>query len=123
MFTQTAAEDRVLAYIKKEEMNRPFGTVDIAANLKGAVPKTAPPKILLALAKKKEVVQKAYGRAASHSSIFLIVFNFIILTSGPSPVSLLHVIRRACRVCDNTGKPTSTARVLRVSTRTERHIR
>ncbi|TFK45729.1 TBPIP-domain-containing protein [Heliocybe sulcata] len=43
-------------------MNRPFGAVDVAANLKGAVPKTATQKILLALAEKKEVVQKAYGK-------------------------------------------------------------
>ena len=42
-------------------MNRPFGAVDVAANLKGAVPKAATQKILLALAEKGEVVQKTYG--------------------------------------------------------------
>ncbi|KZT30025.1 TBPIP-domain-containing protein [Neolentinus lepideus HHB14362 ss-1] len=45
-------------------MNRPFGAVDVAANLKGAVPKTTTQKILLALAEKKEVVQKTYGKTA-----------------------------------------------------------
>ena len=43
------------------QMNRPFGAVDVSANLKGAVPKTATQKILVALAEKGEVVQKTYG--------------------------------------------------------------
>ena len=43
-------------------MNRPYGAVDVSANLKGAVPKTATQKILLALAEKGELVQKTYGR-------------------------------------------------------------
>lgn len=43
-------------------MNRPFGAVDVSANLKGAVPKTATQKILLALADKGAVKQKAYGQ-------------------------------------------------------------
>jgi 26S proteasome regulatory subunit (ATPase 3-interacting protein) len=42
-------------------MNRPYGAVDIAANLKGAVPKTAAQKILTALAEKGELAQKTYG--------------------------------------------------------------
>lgn len=42
-------------------MNRPFGAVDVSANLKGSVPKTATQKILLALADKGEVTQKVYG--------------------------------------------------------------
>lgn len=42
-------------------MNRPYGAVDVAANLKGAVPKTATQKILVALAEKGELVQKVYG--------------------------------------------------------------
>ncbi|KAI0755952.1 TBPIP-domain-containing protein [Irpex lacteus] len=54
------AEDKVLEYIKR--MNRPFGAVDVAANLKGAVPKTATQKILVALAEKGELVQKTYGK-------------------------------------------------------------
>ncbi|KAI0790056.1 TBPIP-domain-containing protein [Abortiporus biennis] len=54
------AEDTVLQYIKR--MNRPFGAVDVSANLKGAVPKTATQKILIALAEKGELVQKIYGK-------------------------------------------------------------
>ena len=67
-----AAEDKVLEYIKWvkhisrsssthltsiTQMNRPFGAVDVSANLKGAVPKTATQKILVALAEKGELVQ------------------------------------------------------------------
>jgi len=44
-------------------MNRPFGAVDVAANLKGAVPKTATQKILVALAEKGELTQKLYGKS------------------------------------------------------------
>ncbi|PCH39321.1 TBPIP-domain-containing protein [Wolfiporia cocos MD-104 SS10] len=54
------AEQKVLEYIKR--MNRPFGAVDVSANLKGAVPKTATQKILVALAEKGELVQKTYGK-------------------------------------------------------------
>ncbi|OCH86474.1 TBPIP-domain-containing protein [Obba rivulosa] len=54
------AEDAVLEYLKR--MNRPFGAVDVSANLKGAVPKTATQKILVALADKGEIVQKTYGK-------------------------------------------------------------
>ncbi|KAI0706960.1 TBPIP-domain-containing protein [Earliella scabrosa] len=54
------AEDKVLEYMKR--MNRPFGAVDVAANLKGAVPKTAAQKILVALAEKGELVQKTCGK-------------------------------------------------------------
>ncbi|KAI0725347.1 TBPIP-domain-containing protein [Fomitopsis betulina] len=54
------AEDKVLNYIKM--MNRPFGAVDVSANLKGAVPKAATQKILVALAEKGDVVQKTYGK-------------------------------------------------------------
>ncbi|KAJ3491521.1 hypothetical protein NLI96_g637 [Meripilus lineatus] len=54
------AEDAVLDYMKR--MNRPFGAVDVSANLKGAVPKTATQKILLSLAEKGFVVQKTYGK-------------------------------------------------------------
>lgn len=43
-------------------MNRPYGAVDVSANLKGAVPKTATQKILLALAERGELVQKTYGK-------------------------------------------------------------
>jgi len=44
-------------------MNRPFGAIDVAANLKGAVPKTATQKILVALAEKGELTQKLYGKS------------------------------------------------------------
>ena len=47
------------------QMNRPFGAVDVAANLKGAVPKATTQKILVALAEKGEIVQKTYGRVIS----------------------------------------------------------
>ncbi|EKM80760.1 hypothetical protein AGABI1DRAFT_37902 [Agaricus bisporus var. burnettii JB137-S8] len=43
-------------------MNRPFGAVDVAANLKGAVPKATTQKILLALAEKGELTLKTYGK-------------------------------------------------------------
>ncbi|KAI0731665.1 TBPIP-domain-containing protein [Fomitopsis betulina] len=43
-------------------MNRPFGAVDVSANLKGAVPKAATQKILVALADKGDIVQKTYGK-------------------------------------------------------------
>ncbi|PPQ93676.1 hypothetical protein CVT25_012735 [Psilocybe cyanescens] len=54
------AENAVLDYVKR--MNRPYGVVDVAANLKGAVPKTAVQKVLVALAEKGELIQKVYGK-------------------------------------------------------------
>ena len=45
-------------------MNRPFGAVDISANLKGAVPKATTAKSLAALAEKGAIVQKTYGICA-----------------------------------------------------------
>ncbi|KAI0039642.1 TBPIP-domain-containing protein [Auriscalpium vulgare] len=54
------AEDCILDYITR--MNRPFGAVDVSANLKGAVPKAATQKILIALAEKGAVTQKTYGK-------------------------------------------------------------
>ena len=42
-------------------MNRPYGAVDVSANLKGAVAKSAVQKMLVALAEKGELVQKTYG--------------------------------------------------------------
>lgn len=42
-------------------MNRPYGAVDVSANLKGLVPKAATQKILVSLAEKGELVQKTYG--------------------------------------------------------------
>ncbi|KAI9511924.1 TBPIP-domain-containing protein [Russula earlei] len=55
------AENKVLEYIKR--INRPYGAVDISANLKGAIPKAATQKILLTLADKGQVTQKTYGKA------------------------------------------------------------
>lgn len=49
-------------------MNRPFGAVDVSANLKGAVAKTATQKILVALAEKGELVQKTYGTSQYYIS-------------------------------------------------------
>lgn len=43
------------------QMNRPFGAVDVSANLKGVVPKAATQKIMVALAEKGDLVQKTYG--------------------------------------------------------------
>ncbi|KAG6844385.1 hypothetical protein H0H87_007289 [Tephrocybe sp. NHM501043] len=37
-------------------MNRPYGAVDVAANLKGAIPKAAAQKILIALAEKRKTI-------------------------------------------------------------------
>ncbi|KAF4563451.1 hypothetical protein EYR40_006817 [Pleurotus pulmonarius] len=54
------AEDKILEYMKR--MNRPFGAVDVAANLKGAVAKTVTQKLLVSLAEKGELVQKLYGK-------------------------------------------------------------
>ncbi|KIM22976.1 hypothetical protein M408DRAFT_321683 [Serendipita vermifera MAFF 305830] len=55
------AEDRVLNYLR--EMNRPFGAVDISANIKGAVSKPATQKILVAAAERGEITQKTYGKS------------------------------------------------------------
>ena len=43
-------------------MNRPFGAVDVSANLKGSVPKAAAQKILVALAERGELAQKTCGQ-------------------------------------------------------------
>lgn len=62
-------------------MNRPFGAVDVSANLKGAVPKTATQKILVALAEKGELVQKTYGVCYS----FRAYMRSVILEQGKRP--------------------------------------
>ena len=49
-------------------MNRPFGAVDVSANLKGAVPKAAAQKILVALSERGDLVQKICG---THTSLML----------------------------------------------------
>ncbi|KIL66308.1 hypothetical protein M378DRAFT_75412 [Amanita muscaria Koide BX008] len=43
-------------------MNRPYGAVDVSANMKGAVSKASAQKILVSLAEKGELVQKTYGK-------------------------------------------------------------
>jgi hypothetical protein len=62
-------------------MNRPFGAVDVAANLKGAVPKTATQKILVALAEKGELTQKLYGElylSLQHNLHVLIFYSLSV---------------------------------------------
>jgi 26S proteasome regulatory subunit, ATPase 3, interacting protein len=43
-------------------VNRPFGAFNVTVNLKGAVPKKATQKILVALTEKGELTQKLYGK-------------------------------------------------------------
>jgi len=66
------------------QMNRPYGAVDVAANLKGAVPKTATQKILVNLAEKGELVQKQYGASQFHACIVK-----MLMTSQGKPLSSL----------------------------------
>ncbi|KAI0312723.1 TBPIP-domain-containing protein [Amylostereum chailletii] len=54
------AEDAVLSYMQR--MNRPYGAVDVSANLKGAVPKAATQKILATLSEKGDITAKVYGK-------------------------------------------------------------
>ncbi|KAG6880021.1 hypothetical protein C0992_007818 [Termitomyces sp. T32_za158] len=70
------AEDKVLEYMKS--MNRPYGAVDVAANLKGAVPKATVQKILIALTEKDLLVQKTYGKTT------FFVFNQSNIESVPA---------------------------------------
>ncbi|KAG2093782.1 TBPIP-domain-containing protein [Suillus cothurnatus] len=58
------AKNSDVKVLKVKKMNRPFGAVDVTANLKGAVPKAATQKILVALAEKGEIVQKTYGKTS-----------------------------------------------------------
>ncbi|KAF8485690.1 hypothetical protein JB92DRAFT_2760405, partial [Gautieria morchelliformis] len=51
------------------QMNRPFGATNIFTNLKGAVPKASVQKILVALAKKGVITQKAYHELTKPSYI------------------------------------------------------
>ncbi|KAH8991246.1 TBPIP-domain-containing protein [Lactarius akahatsu] len=74
------AENKVLDYIKR--INRPYGAVDVSANLKGTVPKPATQKILLALAEKGEVTQKTYGMRIHPARIHTIMISIIARASG-----------------------------------------
>ena len=56
-------------------MNRPFGAVDVAANLKGAVPKTATQKILVSLAEKGALTQKTYGTLVLTCASFIVMLR------------------------------------------------
>jgi hypothetical protein len=89
-------------------MNRPYGAVDVSANLKGAVPKTATQKILLALAEKGELAQKTYGRPDCQSLVLntsnLILFRrkdeFFRLQSRKNRI---YAIRQAYRTQERLG--------------------
>ncbi len=64
-------------------MNRPYGAVDVAANLKGLVTKATTQKILVALAEKGELVQKNYGafcvgRRGITTQLFLAKTTFFV---------------------------------------------
>lgn len=76
-------------------MNRPFGAVDVAANMKGAVPKAATQKILVALAEKGELTQKLYGMpdAMAFRAIYPIQ-KLISDNSQARQLSLLQANRR-----------------------------
>ncbi|WVQ91453.1 hypothetical protein IAS59_005251 [Cryptococcus gattii] len=54
------AEEMVLNYMK--EMDRPYASADVVANLKNKVPKTAAVKILATLAEKDQLTVKTYGK-------------------------------------------------------------
>ncbi|OWT40675.1 hypothetical protein J008_01863 [Cryptococcus neoformans] len=54
------AEEMVLSYMK--EMNRPYASADVVANLKNQVPKTTAVKILATLAEKGQLTVKTYGK-------------------------------------------------------------
>lgn len=91
-------------------MNRPFGAVDVSANLKGAVPKAATQKILLALAEKGEIVQKTYGAflVSSLSSLVLtsrrVDREDDVLRREPSPPRR-HALRAARLARGRTCRP------------------
>lgn len=88
------AEDMVLKYVKK--MNRPYGAVDVAANLKGAVPKTATQKILVSLAEKGELVQKTYGALL----FFIVIQCFTSNHWRPKDTELeAHIYREDYLLC------------------------
>lgn len=53
-------------------MNRPFGAVDVSANLKGVVPKAAAQKILVALAERGDLVQKTCGAHVSRGLLIML---------------------------------------------------
>nr|XP_031863618.1 uncharacterized protein CI109_000870 [Kwoniella shandongensis]KAA5530690.1 hypothetical protein CI109_000870 [Kwoniella shandongensis] len=54
------AEEMVLNYMK--EINRPYASADVVANLKNKVPKTEAVKVLATLAEKGQLLVKPYGK-------------------------------------------------------------
>ncbi|WVQ76279.1 hypothetical protein IAR50_005944 [Cryptococcus sp. DSM 104548] len=54
------AEELVLSYMR--DINRPFASADVVANLKNRVPKTLAVKILATLAEKGQLTVKTYGK-------------------------------------------------------------
>ncbi|WVQ80354.1 hypothetical protein IAT38_002459 [Cryptococcus sp. DSM 104549] len=54
------AEEMVLSYMR--DMNRPFASADVTANLKNKVPKTVAVKCLATLAEKGQLTVKPYGK-------------------------------------------------------------
>jgi hypothetical protein len=68
-------------------MNRPYGAVDVSANLKGAVAKTNVQKILLALTEKGELVQKTYGSSVALDIDLKSHFLSCILSEQGKPAS------------------------------------
>ncbi|KAH7883218.1 TBPIP-domain-containing protein [Phlebopus sp. FC_14] len=88
------AEDAILQYMKR--MNRPFGAVDIAANLKGAVPKATTAKILVTLAEKGEIVQKTYGKTN-----FYVANQANIDTCPPEELTALEEECKAVETANN----------------------
>ncbi|KAJ3813175.1 TBPIP-domain-containing protein [Lentinula aff. lateritia] len=88
------AENKVLEYVRR--MNRPYGAVDVAANLKGAVPKATTQKILVALAEKGELVQKNYGKTT-----FFVANQAKIDTLSPEKISALE---EECKKLDEENK-------------------
>ena len=70
-------------------MNRPFGAVDVCANLKGAVPKAATQKILVSLAEKGEITQKPYG-TCSFASILMFISSILIRSYDPRENDVLR---------------------------------
>lgn len=78
-------------------MNRPYGAVDVSANLKGAVPKTATQKILLSLAEKGELVQKTYGKKHLHTVYVRFIAHTITISKAKQRFS--SQTRQALRRC------------------------
>ncbi|KAI5119523.1 hypothetical protein M0805_002545 [Coniferiporia weirii] len=99
------AEDAILKYLRK--MNRPFGAVDVCANLKGAVQKTATQKILVTLAEKGEITQKPYGK-----TMFFVANQSGLENMSPEKLSALENEHRAvdeeCKLISEEVRKAST---------------